>query len=710
MGLNGQHIGDKYPLCSDSPKQRFLKKGAKYVLLGSSNNSAHQDNPKEWSKDPNVVRLNLRCDEDDSTKRILRRIQKKKKKKINEKRSVQGNKNKKKKKNKKKNKKNKKNKKKKKKQKRAPTTSAPTISAPTTSSPTVRLPTTDAPTTNVPVTNIPTTTTPTTAVPSTNAPTSGEACDCINCLFKQLCNANSDGKCVFQNEVELMVDAECRGKECDVDAATVVEVEPGIFYEYVPEPCVNQAFYPNAKKITKGGWYNMCADPRREVATTACCKEGDWDWIAASRSEEYWGELMTYETAASRCDQINKPLCNSPSVWNDCSLDDEYINECKHEPFYWTNDECVQKIKVDPANGKIAIVHYAGDSEYNSHRVPHLEEDSLTYFRVHWMSDFPTLANSCGGAAQSSCTDYNNMCLCEVYIEDTSVYSAMPTKEDVFKELHIGSIDPLLLNLNRKYTANDITVHYKDGQAMYSMDSVFEVVDDIGSIYHLKNIKSIVRVKGSNMLFRNPPHFLNLDTPKLRDAEYETEAALDHYFKVSNLMFITHLSNTIYQHANTAPFIAHKLIQRFGISNPSPNYVRSVATAFRSGMFKSSGITFGSMKYGDLAATVAALLLNQEARSVVLDTDSSHGALREPLLKIISFMRSMEYKAIDDSPLIEFHEDTINRIGEMAHDIQSVFSFFLPNYQPAGPISIGTLVSPEAQLLTTPHTISSFWY
>jgi len=78
MGLNGQYVGDKYPLCSGSPKHRFLKKGAKYVLLGSSSNSEHLDNPEEWSNDPNAVRLTLSCDS--STRRILAQKKKKKKK------------------------------------------------------------------------------------------------------------------------------------------------------------------------------------------------------------------------------------------------------------------------------------------------------------------------------------------------------------------------------------------------------------------------------------------------------------------------------------------------------------------------------------------------------------------------------------------------------------------------------------------------------
>ena len=43
-----------------------------------------------------------------------------------------------------------------------------------------------------------------------------------------------------------------------------------------------------------------------------------------------------------------------------------------------------------------------------------------------------------------------------------------------------------------------------------------------------------------------------------------------------------------------------------------------------------------SGQYGDLAATVAAILLEPEARSVMLDYDPTFGRLREPLLKVLA--------------------------------------------------------------------------
>lgn len=49
--------------------------------------------------------------------------------------------------------------------------------------------------------------------------------------------------------VTLDANLECKGLECSADTVRVVQVGEGIFYEYVRPPCVEQAFYNNAKKV-----------------------------------------------------------------------------------------------------------------------------------------------------------------------------------------------------------------------------------------------------------------------------------------------------------------------------------------------------------------------------------------------------------------------------------------------------------------------------
>ena len=319
----------------------------------------------------------------------------------------------------------------------------------------------------------------------------------------------------------------------------------------------------------------------------------------------------------------------------------------------------------------------------------HVRDDTLTFFRVHWKNNnFPTPSNLC--ANSEYCSIYNNMCLCEVSVKDKKVFNRMPrNKQQVLTKLHIGSYDPQNLNLQFKTKNNDIILHHKSSTKKFKTNSVFEVEDNFGMTQYLLNIKSIVSVKGTNSKysFRNPPHFLSLHDAEVRDALSETEATIDHYF----------------YHENTSPFLAKRLIQRFGISNPSPGYLLRVANAFRSGTYKWKSLSFGSDKYGDLASTIAAILLDDESRAVVLDADVSSGSFREPIMKVLGFMRSMEFEADDDKALIDFNLMG-EKIGQMAYEMDSVFSFFSSDYELAIEPSVA---APEAQKINGPNIIGT---
>ena len=101
----------------------------------------------------------------------------------------------------------------------------------------------------------------------------------------------------------------------------------------------------------------------------------------------------------------------------------------------------------------------------------------------------------------------------------------------------------------------------------------------------------------------------------LRDATYETEAVLAHYF----------------YHTNVAPFLCVRFLQRFGHSNPSPRYVSECTNAYRTGSYKSGEESFGSGKYGSLESMAASIILDKEATT--LTADPSHGSIREPIIK-----------------------------------------------------------------------------
>ena len=170
------------------------------------------------------------------------------------------------------------------------------------------------------------------------------------------------------------------------------------------------------------------------------------------------------------------------------------------------------------------------------------------------------------------------------------------------------------------------------------------------------------------------------------DAQYETEAVLDHYL----------------YHDNTPPFIALKLIQRLVTSNPNPRYIQTVANAFKTGTYDAGGISFGTGKYGDLASTIAAIYLDRAARDVLLDADIANGSLREPILKVLALMKSMEF--VSRSPVTQL-DKVMDDIGQMAHEFQSVFSFFEPDHKPSGRIRDASLVSPESTILAMPKIL-----
>lgn len=103
---------------------------------------------------------------------------------------------------------------------------------------------------------------------------------------------------------------------------------------------------------------------------------------------------------------------------------------------------------------------------------------------------------------------------------------------------------------------------------------------------------------------------------------------------------------------------------------------------------------------------MAAILLDRESRAVVLDADPSHGALKEPILFLLGFMRSMQFEANPGHELIKLH-GVQDRIGQMAFESPTVFSFMLPHYSPFGPLADASLVAPEAQLMAMSSVVAS---
>jgi len=121
-----------------------------------------------------------------------------------------------------------------------------------------------------------------------------------------------------------------------------------------------------------------------------------------------------------------------------------------------------------------------------------------------------------------------------------------------------------------------------------------------------------------------------------------------------------------------------------------------VGEAFRTGQY--GGKTY-SGKYGDLQATVAAILLHPEARGT--QALATAGKLREPIIKVIHFLRAMEY--VDNQNRQVILEQLEEVIGQSMTHSPSVFNFYNPDYTPSR-FSTG-VVAPEFQIFTAPFAI-----
>ncbi len=136
--------------------------------------------------------------------------------------------------------------------------------------------------------------------------------------------------------------------------------------------------------------------------------------------------------------------------------------------------------------------------------------------------------------------------------------------------------------------------------------------------------------------------------------------------------------DSVTNHPNMAPFIAKRLIQHFVKSNPSPGYIQRVALAFRSGRYQGATRSFGTGVNTDLTATLAAILLDPEARkpSSALVAEK----LREPALMMTGVIRALNGRTDGEALGWWWGEE----LRQHAFRSPSVFNFYPPDYPVIG--------------------------
>ncbi len=156
----------------------------------------------------------------------------------------------------------------------------------------------------------------------------------------------------------------------------------------------------------------------------------------------------------------------------------------------------------------------------------------------------------------------------------------------------------------------------------------------------------------------------------------------------------------IASHPNVGPFIGRQLIQRLVTSNPTPAYVARVAQAFDAGRFTSGLWSAGTGRRGDLRATLAAILLDHEARTAARLADPTFGKVREPILRVGHWMRAFNARSASGNFLLGVTDDPATSLGQSAMRSPSVFNFYRPGYVPPNTaIATAGLVAPELQII-----------
>jgi uncharacterized protein (DUF1800 family) len=190
---------------------------------------------------------------------------------------------------------------------------------------------------------------------------------------------------------------------------------------------------------------------------------------------------------------------------------------------------------------------------------------------------------------------------------------------------------------------------------------------------------------GGNMLPFESNHdsgaktFLGQAIPAGQSAEQELDTAL----------------TIIFNHPNLPPFVSQQLIEKLVTSNPSPAYVSRVTAVFISGKFD----TFGAGKRGDMQATIAAILLDPEARrgDASNSVNAGDGKLREPIVMMVSVARL--FSGTTDGTGFN---NWAGSMGQSLFNSGSVFNFFPPQNLIAGT----TLNGPEFAIFNTNTALS----
>lgn len=169
--------------------------------------------------------------------------------------------------------------------------------------------------------------------------------------------------------------------------------------------------------------------------------------------------------------------------------------------------------------------------------------------------------------------------------------------------------------------------------------------------------------------------FLGIEIAEQRNADPESD--------------LTIALDALSKHANVAPFISKQLIQRLVTANPSPAYIKRVATVFNT-------------TDGDLKQVIKAILLDTQARDIDAALASmTFGKVREPILRMSALLRGFEAQSATGYFLMRPTFEPGFGLAQSPMRSPTVFNFFRPGFVAAGShMARQGLVNPEMQLVS----------
>ncbi len=156
--------------------------------------------------------------------------------------------------------------------------------------------------------------------------------------------------------------------------------------------------------------------------------------------------------------------------------------------------------------------------------------------------------------------------------------------------------------------------------------------------------------------------------------------------------------DVLFNHPNTGPFIATRLIQQLVKSNPSPDYINRIATVFNNN---------GQGVRGDIQAVIEAILTDPEARDCEWIDNAQTGKMLQPIERLTNLYKAFDITSpsgklwFNDTPII------FPQVEQSFLAAPSVFNFFTPFYAESNYVAPNDMVSPEFQIL---HSTSSINY